>query len=119
MSNNSRLHNVGNVLQADVTQARQLDVVDLSQALPPPPVRNMSFDSTRKSGQHRLGTETYELSGARVRKVGTEMWFMNETRIVWTHRGNLVSDPEKTARALRECGFEITETDLDLLINSA
>ena len=60
--------------------------------------------------------ETCMLGDTEVRKVGSEIWFMNQSQIAWAHVGILVRSRDKTIRALRENGFRITDDELDSFI---
>ncbi len=62
--------------------------------------------------------ETYHVGATEIRKIGPELWFVNESHVTWTHLGNFMSAPDKTIRALRENGFDIPNASLDFLISS-
>jgi hypothetical protein len=51
-----------------------------------------SFYSAPFQASSHIKPEIFRLGATEVRKVGPEIWFMNESQLAWTHIGNIVYD---------------------------
>ena len=58
-------------------------------------------------GSRQFAPEVYQLGSTEMRRIGAELWFMNQSQIAWTQVGRFLSSPENAIRALRDSGFEI------------